>query len=234
MQRELYSRTEDLVPDDRDARIYYHFHKNRYSFLVKTLAPLLQTPVRVLDIGMSVLPRVLLRTFPGTTVATLGFADARYWINGEWEHYHCNLNDVDFNWTSVGKYHVVILAEVLEHLYVAPRITLRNLVSILEPGGHLIIQTPNAASLEKRVKLLFGVNPYEMIRDNPTNPGHYREYTVKELRGLIEECRLHVLNCSVSNYFNPLSITARLYNIVCSLMPFTFRDGVTILCQKRG
>ena len=74
------------------------------------------------------------------------------------------------------------MAEVIEHLYTAPEIVLKCIKKIIKQNGYFIIQTPNAASLSKRMKLMFqGRNPYEMIRVDHNNPGHFREYTVDEL-----------------------------------------------------
>ena len=49
-------------------------------------------------------------------------------------------------------------------------------------GGVLVVQTPNAVSLPRRLAMLGGRNPYELIREDATNPGHFREYTAAELR----------------------------------------------------
>ena len=41
--------------------------------------------------------------------------------------------------------------------------------------------TSTAATLRARLALLHGRNPYELIRETRTNPGHFREYTLDEL-----------------------------------------------------
>ncbi|MDP9149663.1 MAG: hypothetical protein M3O36_06955 [Myxococcota bacterium] len=45
-----------------------------------------------------------------------------------------------------------MFAEVLEHLHTAPELVLAFLRRLLLPQGLLILQTPNAASLSKRIK----------------------------------------------------------------------------------
>jgi SAM-dependent methyltransferase len=215
----------------QEADKYFDFHRRRYQFLVQVLAPLLAPGVRVLDIGLSALPRILRREFPQIKVSTLGFVDQRYWTPGEWPHIECDLNDPAFPWTTIGKYDVIILGEVLEHLYSPPQKTLHSLRSILQPTGHLLIQTPNAVSLEKRIKVVCGMNPYEMIRDDSRNPGHYREYTVRELIGLARGSGFSVSSLAVKNYFNPEHLPARVYNRICYMLPPSLRDGITLVLR---
>ena len=79
------------------------------------------------------------------------------------------------------RYDLVVFAEVIEHLHTSPVHTLAFVRGLLADAGVLILQTPNAASLPKRLKLLAGRNPYELIRADGGNPGHFREYTLAEL-----------------------------------------------------
>jgi 2-polyprenyl-3-methyl-5-hydroxy-6-metoxy-1,4-benzoquinol methylase len=80
-----------------------------------------------------------------------------------------------------------VLGEVIEHVYVAPSLVLPALRNLLKPGGAMLVTTPNAAALAKRVRLLLGQNPFEMPRETPENPGHFREYTAAEMRKLGRE-----------------------------------------------
>jgi len=139
-----------------DAQRYFEFHRERYRFLLETAAPFLDSGARVLDIGLSALPRLLLQRFPRVELSTLGFDDRRYRSPGEWPHFDCDLNDPAFAWASLSAFDLIICAEVIEHLHSPPERILRLLAGALRPGGRLILQTPNAASLEKRVKLLCG------------------------------------------------------------------------------
>ena len=221
-----------LAITDSDALGYFRFHQERYGWLLRTLEPLLKSPVRVLDIGLSALPRLLLGRFPGVRMTTLGFPDARYHRPGEWPHLECDLNDPAFDWEAAGRQDVVILAEVIEHLYSPPHRLLAALAGVLAPGGLLVIQTPNAASLEKRLKLAAGRNPYAMIRDNPRDPSHFREYTVAELRQLATETGYSVAAISVRNYFRPASLPGRVNRILGAFLPATLRDGITIVLKR--
>ena len=89
-----------------------------------------------------------------------------------------DLNDAQYRerWIRTPPIHLAVMAEVLEHLYTAPTLVLGFAYSLMEPGGILIVETPNAASLKKRLRLLVGRHPYEMIRENAVNPGHFRPF----------------------------------------------------------
>jgi hypothetical protein len=75
------------------------------------------------------------------------------------------------------------------------------------------------------------MNPYEMIRDDPRNPGHYREYTVRELIGLARGSGFSVSSLAVKNYFNADHLRARVYNRICQMFPQSLRDGITLVLK---
>jgi SAM-dependent methyltransferase len=85
------------------------------------------------------------------------------------------------------QFDVACCYDVLEHLPGHPLRQLRELHRLLRPGGRIFIGAPNAASLMKRVKLLFGRQPYssyhEWIQD--TYYEHYREYVKGEYEDLL-------------------------------------------------
>jgi 2-polyprenyl-3-methyl-5-hydroxy-6-metoxy-1,4-benzoquinol methylase len=74
----------------------------------------------------------------------------------------------------------VFAGEIIEHL-VDTRRFLDEIHRVLRPGGLLVVTTPNLASFENRVRLLFGVYPawleYEL-----SSQGHVRAYTKRTLR----------------------------------------------------
>ena len=52
------------------------------------------------------------------------------------------------------RYDVVVLAEVVEHLYTSLSIVLSWVAGWLRPPGFVVIKTPNGAALHKRLRLL--------------------------------------------------------------------------------
>ena len=132
------------------------------------------------------------------------------------------------------------MAEVIEHLYTSPSLVLRFINSLLRPGGLLFLQTPNAAAINHRVKLLMGRNPYHLISENNTNPMHFREYTVKELQRYARESGFEVVESSLESYFErPFSFKttgtvakshwfAKAYRYV----PPSMRTGITMVLRR--
>ncbi|MAG59018.1 MAG: hypothetical protein CMJ83_22245 [Planctomycetes bacterium] len=137
-------------------------------------------------------------------------------------------------WRGFWRHDVVFMGEIIEHLWASPRMVLGGIARWIKPGGYLVLQTPNAAALERRLMLLFGKNPYEMLREG-TNPGHIREYTADELIPLALDHGLDVVKIHYENYFRIPSrgpVKRALYGAVTALRG-TLRDGMTLVFKKR-
>jgi methionine biosynthesis protein MetW len=90
----------------------------------------------------------------------------------------------------------VVLADVIEHVFDTDSLLL-SARRVLRIGGHIIITTPNVASLARRLMLALGVNPFlEYSASLPTNGmkavGHIRYYTARDLRRQLEHNGYHV------------------------------------------
>lgn len=223
-----------------DAIDYWKFHKKRFEWtscliaeLAKKLANSGKPVQRILDIGPSYQTMLLERILPGAQIDTLGFFDRRYALRGHTVHIPFDLNDAfeRDKWPNhaEGKYDIIVMLEVIEHLYTSPRIIFTYLKEIMRLDGLLVIQTPNAVSLDKRFEMLKGRNPYELIRETRTNPGHFREYTKNEMRRLAEAAGLEVVETYMLNYFNNGGLLSR----ISSVLPGSFREGMTLVIRKQ-
>jgi len=166
---------------------YLAFHAPRYRYILELVNRYFPKGGRLLDIGLSPLS-TLLREHVGVPIDTLGLEAHNRLRDGT--HYPFDLNTLGDNppvTPNLPEYDVIVCAEVLEHLYTSPLQVLRFLHRATSPAGVVVLQTPNAASLFKRLRLLFGSHPYEMLRETRSNPGHFREYTVPELRSIAAE-----------------------------------------------
>ncbi len=110
----------------------------------------------------------------------------------------------------------------------------RFFASLLRPSGVLVLQTPNAAALSRRFWLLAGRNPYEPIREDKKQAGHFREYTGAELRLLLNESGFDVSEIRLTNYFLTGSRKNRLLVRHGSLLPTSLRQGITVTASKRS
>jgi SAM-dependent methyltransferase len=129
-------------------------------------------------------------------------------------------------------YDLVVMAEVLEHVYTAARPVLTFVASLLRPGGRLIVQTPNAVNLGRRISTLRGQNPFGMIREEKRNPGHFCEFTVGDLRSAAESAGLIVEEATLTNYFGSRGFRKSVYEVLCSSLPGDLRDGITLVARK--
>ena len=228
-----------------EARLYALFHAPRYDTVVELLQGRVEPGSRVADFGPSQLTMRLRNELPAATVDTFGLEPPGELGGGA--HIHIDLgalrHDDALLEDRAESYAVVVFAEVLEHLYVSPRRVLAFLRNLLVPGGLLVLQTPNAADLAKRIKLLLGRNPYELLNEDRGNPGHVREYTARELRAYLADAGLGLVELRRSAYFDhryvhhspgmpPPGRLAVSRNYFERRLPEPLRPGITLLAQR--
>ena len=224
---------------DAEARKYLHTHSHRYETLLRFVADAIvgssSDPVRVLDVGPAYEVEAIRVLHPSAVIDTIGWHDPRFPARAGERHAELDFNDSDDsgNWPSLEPYDVVVCAEVIEHLYTSPLHLLRLIASLLRPEGRVVLQTPNAAALARRFHLLLGRNPFEPIRENRRHPGHFREYTLDELRRLAGRAGLEVVEVRLENYFLSGSRKNRVLVVAASpLFPPRLRQGITMKLRK--
>jgi 2-polyprenyl-3-methyl-5-hydroxy-6-metoxy-1,4-benzoquinol methylase len=140
---------------------------------------------------------------------------------------------------------VVLLIDIVEHLHNSPRELLNDSISSLEPDGLLIIETPNAVALIKRLKILFGKTNQISANFIYWNIGEYRshvrEYTQTELKQLFKYQNLISINSKMLNTMIDIvevenahlfkKITVKFYKSASNLYP-NFRDTILISGKK--
>lgn len=208
-----------------EERVYLRTHSRRYDFLLEALkrAPRF---ARLLDVGPSYESELIRDAFPSARVDTLGFHDIRFPLREGEIHTELDLNHVGE--TDLEPYDVIVCAEVIEHLYISPLHLLRMFRSIVQPNGRVILQTPNAAALSRRFWLLVGRNPFELLREDLHQAGHFREYTLAELALLAQQAGFVVAHAERQNYFLTGSWKNRLLVHAGFLLPSSLRQGITL------
>lgn len=188
---------------------------------------------RVLDVGPSY-ESELLRRLPGAVVDTLGFGGERFPPRERERHVAFDLRDAERRdaWPELDEYDLVVCAEVIEHLPVSPVPALRFLGAALRPGGWLVLQTPNAARIGNRLRLLVGRNPFEPLREDSADPGHVREYTVEELLALGRAAGLETGGWLTGNYFATGSLPNAVLGRLEPIVPRRLRMGITAWLRR--
>ena len=221
---------------------YAAYHARRYAALLLLLNRYLpkKDSQRILDIGSSKLTELLHEQFQ-VPVDTLGFSKDGSTVTGY--HYCFDLNETLWgeSWrTDLPLYDVVVMGEVIEHLYASPILVLEFIKSLIKPGGMLVLQTPNAARLRNRLRLLLGLNPFVHISEDRDYLEHFREYTERELRMYAAEAGFEVVECMLSHYFDyryvsqkqPTSwetLRGSAVNALFRRLPRNLRTGITLV-----
>jgi SAM-dependent methyltransferase len=230
---------------------YLNFHAQRFEYALRKCLRLKPAPdTRVLDIGRSHLSRLLLSHYKHVVTMGLPLAEGeRFGHEADplkspekrdfAGHIVFDLNESRYQEGPLSplRFDLIVFAEVLEHLYVAPELVLHHLLGYLAEGGVILCQTPNAAAFHKRLLLLVGKNPYDRLRIDLENPGHCREYTKQELVEIGEKAGLNVAEHEYVDYYAApsgwtLSIAVQLLRLVGLVFPALLRAQTIVFVRK--
>jgi SAM-dependent methyltransferase len=194
------------APAEDESRAYVENHLTR---LQKTLAitPPGGPEDRVLEMGayLQITPALKTRLgygeVRGCYYGTAGCTDQRTVISESGETFECSVDlfDAEKDRFPYADEHfsTVLCCELLEHLPTDPMFMMGEINRILKPGGHLVLSTPNLASLRALAGILQGFNPqlfsaYIQPRNGVVDARHAREYTPYEIRKLLEDSGFEV------------------------------------------
>jgi hypothetical protein len=222
----------ELREDSPEGRAYRAFHERRYEFLVGIVTGL--APARILVLGPSFEVAMLRERLPDSVVDTLGIYDSGFSPREGERHVDFDLNEAveRDRWPSLEPYDAVVAAEIVEHLYLPPAAVFPFFAACLADAGRLVVQTPNAVALAKRLRILAGRHPYMQLRPPRPDPGHVREYTLGELEAAGVAAGLGVERAWVKNYFRYDGFAGRAYNRICDVLPRRLRNAITIVFAR--
>jgi SAM-dependent methyltransferase len=192
----------EWAPPDPLFREYLDTHLSR---LTKTLQ---MTPPggpedRVLEMGAYLQITPALRSelgygeVRGCYYGPAGKVERRAAVSTKGERFECDLDLFDaekdvFPYPD-GYFATVLCCELIEHLFEDPMHMMSQINRILREGGHLVLTTPNLASLRAISGILQGYHPglfpqyIKPAKTGETDPRHNREYTPREIRTLLED-----------------------------------------------
>ena len=230
-RNEIIQRLRRADFSEGEAR-YLNHHAQRFADTLALLEPLITKPsFRLLDVGPHLLTALVAEHFRSLPIhiSTLGWWNERCApADLANNHLEWDLNiELPAEAFPAEGFDGILMAETIEHLHTSPKIVLRAIARHLKPDGWLVVQTPNAVALSKRLKLLFGSNPYELIRENPHDPGHFREYTMDELIAIGQASGLKATHSYYANYWRSQGWKGRLEDFRPSL-----RNGLMVVFKK--
>jgi hypothetical protein len=218
---------------------YLGFHSRRYALVLELLEHFAPDARAVLDVGPSQLTTLVAEQY-GKPVDSVGREDVGANTTGG-THYDFDLDRLpdDRGPAALGRYDAILCCEVLEHLHVAPEHLLAWLREHLHDDGMLVVQTPNAAALDRRVKLLRGRQPYDALDPERSGARHVRECTYAELRDFAATAGFDIVRSTRHAYFDYRFApggggTARrvrhvAQNALDRSMPRSLRSGITLV-----
>jgi hypothetical protein len=196
-------------------------HKQRFWELVNAMGLLLQSTAQpqVLEFGVSEFSGLYGKLFPHMQFNTsdrpvaddyIGFTEAvcKQLVGGD--HLPLDLTDTqalsDFVKQQSGRFDLILLTEVLEHLCIHPVDIMRPLIKSLSRQGLLYLSTPNFFALEKRQLMKRWLNPQEVYPEADGNwdgHHHHREYCLTEMLPFIEKAGGHLKAFYYSGCWEP-------------------------------
>jgi hypothetical protein len=228
---------------DPDEAAYLRLHSCRYALLLAGLRARLaepdrgERPPRILDVGPGLQTTLIRRAFPEVAVDSIGFASVRAAPRQGERHVDFDLNRAGEHprRPALDPYGAIVFAEVLEHLATSPREVLGCLATWLAPGAFLVVQTPNALALHKRLRALAGRNPLGAgggVTAPSHSPAHFREYTLAELDELGRSVGLEPEAAMIANHFRHPGLAGRAYDRLTAALPAGTRQGITLYLRR--
>ncbi len=184
-----------------EAKLYLGTHTTR-SVRTLEITPPGGPADRILEMGayLQITPALHTRLgygeVRGCYYGPMGRTDHREVTSVDGETFACDIDHFDAE-KDVFPYpdeyfSTVVCGELIEHLFEDPMHLMSEVNRILKPGGHLVLTTPNIASLRGISAILQGYHPgffqayIKPAESGETDARHNREYAPREIHQLLE------------------------------------------------
>ncbi len=234
---EIKQSLELVSPEIRGwAENYLEKQKHRYVHTISNLVERYYTSGYILEIGSVPCHLTYILKRLGYPVVGMDINPNR--VIGFIRKYNLDIIKFDIEVSNFpfkdNTFDVVLFTEVLEHLRINPLHVLKEINRVLKPGGILVLTTPNLYSLWNVGRFLIGrgifPDPYTEFKklEEIGHMGHIREYSVKEIKKLLENTNFVVIEHKYVFYRNKSFITSLIFNILPILRP-----KLDIIAMKR-
>ncbi|MCS7025300.1 MAG: glycosyltransferase [Bryobacteraceae bacterium] len=192
---------------DPDSRQYLQTHLTRLRRTLEIIPPGTAAD-RILEMGAYLQITPALRTklgygeVRGCYLGPAGQIDSKRVVSAEGEEFVCQIDlfnaEKDRFPYPDGHFATVLCCELIEHLEHDPMFLMSEVNRVLRPGGHLVLTTPNIASLRAIKAILMGYHPgFFPAYLKPAASGgiearHAREYTPQEITMLFLDAGFEV------------------------------------------
>ena len=195
---------------DTESQIYCAVHITRFEKSFDAINAVAAGNVSgkqsVLDIGTHATYHPNLKVLFGDNVEFIGTYNEAY------KTYHINkFHNIDLEESplpfSDKSFDVVLMLEVIEHLYNDPMRVLSEVNRVLKDDGALILSTPNVNSWQSVLKMLTGEHPYRFGYFTPGDRPHVHEFTVSEIREVLQAAGFHPARVYTENVYGEIDYT---------------------------
>lgn len=168
---------------------YIKLHWNRYVNLLSFMPPV-EGITRVLEIGASILSSHLHNTYDCPTTVIY------HPLEPEWKNRFDSTGiksfAVDLMKESLpvdnDSFDLILFNEVMEHFPLHPAFFFYQLFQKLSEKGSLVFSVPNFVTSEKRLQMLCGRNPQDMMDQKYIYYAHHREPVMEECCSIVKQC----------------------------------------------
>lgn len=131
----------------------------------------------------------------------------------------------------------VVMCEVIEHMPVPPHIVLEKIFTWIEPGGVLLLTTPNLYRLRNVIRLAAGMRVFDTFRipERGSGIGHPLEYSREHLHWHIERAGFEVQSIELRQLDNAgATLKTQILRLLAAplLLRPLWRDKLVAVCRK--
>jgi SAM-dependent methyltransferase len=142
---------------------------------------------------------------------------------------HFNIEQDAFPYPD-GRFDCVLFCEILEHLLLSPDRAVGEMARVVRPGGYLVVSTPNATRLPNLFLLAQGHSVWAGYSENGPYGRHNREYTLAEVRSLLDRHGFDLDRSEVRN-IQPL---ARRFTYLQWMRPTVWNEHLFVVGRRRA
>lgn len=222
-------------------------YRRSYNFISDLINERRQGKLVVLDVGtlIGILPLMLTTTLPVEvhTVENFNFYGEALEVPIRFmESKNIVVHNVDVMDGlpfENNQFDVVLFLAVIEHLPFSPAGILAEMRRVIKTDGYLLLDTPNVASLYKRVQFFWKGNPpYPLLEDFYFSEilftGHHREYTLDQLRKILQWSGFRIKALDLFNVgdFSRTRMRSKIIHLLLPKLISSLRNYIWLACEK--